>query len=177
MPQLETDRMTLRPIVAEDWRAMRAIQGDARAMATLSADGKPMTDEAIQAVATRLAAHWPALGFGVWFVVDRQTGAFCGYSGCKYVLLEGKPSIELAYATVPEFWRQGRAHEAADAVLQHMFEEVKPSEIWCFTLTTNTGSQRTMQKAGFVYSHDGMHADLPHVFYRQTRDAWLAAAT
>jgi RimJ/RimL family protein N-acetyltransferase len=42
----------------------------------------------------------------------------------------------------------------------------------CFTLTTNRASQRVMEKAGFEYERDIVHAGLPHVFYRITASGW-----
>ena len=45
-------------------------------------------------------------------------------------------------------------------------------EVVCFTLTTNRASQRVMEKAGFEYARDIVHAGLPHVFYRLTAPRW-----
>ncbi len=46
------------------------------------------------------------------------------------------------------------------------------TEVVCFTLTTNRASQRVMEKAGFEYERDIVHAGLPHVFYRITASGW-----
>lgn len=172
MPQLATSRMDLRPFMAGDWRDLAAINGDARAMDTLSADGKPLAEADIKARAQAFAAHWQAHGFGLWHVSDSAHGSFCAYAGLRFVLLDGKPIIELAYAVVPEFWQQGRARDLARATIDDVFARLGLEEAWCFTLTRNTASRRTMEGAGFQYSHDGDRVGLPHVFYRLSRARW-----
>jgi [ribosomal protein S5]-alanine N-acetyltransferase len=72
----------------------------------------------------------------------------------------------LAYALAPEFWGQGLASEIARGIRGLAVTEIGLSEVVCFTLLTNRDSQRVMQKVGFRFERDGMHADLPHVFYR-----------
>ena len=47
-------------------------------------------------------------------------------------------------------------------------------DLVCFTLTTNHASQRVMEKVGFRYECNVLHAGLPHVFYRLTASAWRA---
>jgi RimJ/RimL family protein N-acetyltransferase len=49
---------------------------------------------------------------------------------------------------------------------------VHRSDLVCFTLTTNHASQRVMEKVGFRYERDVLHAGLPHVLYRLSASAW-----
>lgn len=170
--KLKTPRMTFRPFEPEDWRDLRAIQGDARAMDTLSVDGVPFPEEVSRTAAEMWAAHWKVHGFGFWHISDDATGAFCAYAGMRLVLLDGAPIVELAYAVVPDFWRQGRGHEFARPCVDDVFERMALTEAWCFTLTRNTASQKVMQGAGFQYSHDGERVGLPHVFCKMARAQW-----
>ena len=41
-----------------------------------------------------------------------------------------------------------------------------PGGIVAFTLTTNGASRRVMEKLGFRFERDIIHAGLPHVLYR-----------
>ena len=172
--KLETQRMTYRPFTAEDWRDLRLIHGDARATDTLSADGVPFADEKSRTAAETWAAHWQAHDFGHWHISDKVSGGFCAYAGLRFVLLDGAPIVELAYAVVPAFWRQGRGHEFARACVDDVFNRTALTEAWCFTLTRNTASRKVMQGAGFQYSHDGERVGLPHVFCKLTRSQWEA---
>jgi RimJ/RimL family protein N-acetyltransferase len=55
-----------------------------------------------------------------------------------------------------------------EQILKIGFELLKLPEIVCFTLTTNKASQRVMEKLGFKYERDIIHAHLPHLLYRLT---------
>jgi [ribosomal protein S5]-alanine N-acetyltransferase len=71
-----------------------------------------------------------------------------------------------------EFWGRGLATELARESLRVAFDVVGVDSMVSFTLPTNRASQRVMEKVGFVYERDGVWADLPHVFYRLTRERW-----
>ena len=174
MTTLETGRMALRPFAAADWPDLRLIQGDPAAADTLSADGEPFSEAQTQRSAAAWDAHWTAHGFGIWYAQDRQTEGFCGYAGVEHTIAEGRGVVELAYGVVPAFWRQGRASELARAVVDHAFETLPLHRLDCFTLTRNTGSRKVMEGAGFRFTHEGLHADLPHRFCVLTRDIWAA---
>jgi len=170
--ELETDRMVFRPFRPDDWQDLRLIQGDVRAADTLSADGKPFDEDWSRTCGRAWAAHWDVYKFGLWHITDKQTDRFCAYAGLRLLLLDGKAMVELAYAVVPDFWQQGRGHEFARPCVDDAFGRMNLEDAWCFTLVRNTGSQKIMKGAGFVYSHDGERAGLPHVFYRMTREQW-----
>ena len=52
------------------------------------------------------------------------------------------------------------------------FEQLGMTDVACFTLTTNRASQRVMEKVGFEYERDIVHAGLPHVLCRITASEW-----
>jgi RimJ/RimL family protein N-acetyltransferase len=78
----------------------------------------------------------------------------------------GHEEIELSYALMPEFWNKGYATEMAKACIEIAFEVLRLNNIVCFTMKTNEASQSVMEKVGFQYERDIIHADLPHVLYR-----------
>jgi RimJ/RimL family protein N-acetyltransferase len=84
----------------------------------------------------------------------------------------GNDEVELAYALVAEYWNRGLATEMARGILRVAFEQLHMTDVVCFTLTTNRASQRVMEKAGFEYERDVVHAGLPHVLYRITASEW-----
>jgi RimJ/RimL family protein N-acetyltransferase len=78
----------------------------------------------------------------------------------------------LAYALVTEYWGRGLATEMAKEILTGAFERLGMEKVVCFTLTTNRPSQRVMEKAGFEYERNVVHAGLPHVLYRISASEW-----
>jgi ribosomal-protein-alanine N-acetyltransferase len=74
---------------------------------------------------------------------------------------------------VADRWNEGFATELARASLQVGFTDLGLAEVIAFTLPDNLASRRVMEKAGFVYDREIIHAGLPHVLYRT---AWSAEA-
>jgi [ribosomal protein S5]-alanine N-acetyltransferase len=97
---------------------------------------------------------------------------FVGRAGLHSANVGGDEEVELAYALMAEYWGRGLATEMAEAIMVVAFERLRMKEVVCFTLTTNRASQRVMEKAGFEYERDIVHAGLPHVFYRLTASGW-----
>jgi [ribosomal protein S5]-alanine N-acetyltransferase len=171
-----TDRLIaerLRPEHLADY--VRLFQ-DVRVMATLSPDGKPLPAEEAARWLQLSLEHWDRHGYGFWAIRTRADNQFVGRAGLKSADASGKPEVELAYALLPEFWGRGLATEISTAILKRAFEDLGLSEVICFTLTTNTASQRVMKKLGFQFEREGTHADLPHVFYRLRADEFAANA-
>jgi RimJ/RimL family protein N-acetyltransferase len=163
-----TERLTaerLRPEHLCDY--VRLFQ-DVRVMATLSPDGKPLPAQEVARWLQLSLDQWDRHHCGFWAIRTKEGNRFVGRAGLKNVDMLGKNEVELAYALLPEFWGQGLATEISTAILELAFKTIGLAEVVCFTLTTNLASQRVMEKVGFQFERAGMHADLPHVFYRLT---------
>ncbi len=84
----------------------------------------------------------------------------------------GNDEVELAYALMAEYWDKGLAMEMARAIVAVAFERLRMTDLVCFTLATNRASQRVMEKTGFEYEREVVHAGSPHVLYRITASGW-----
>ena len=147
---------------------------DPRVMATLAPAGAPnggvLSDEETRRFLRRHLDHWDRHGYGLWVFRDEAGGQFVGRAGLHSTNAGGRE--EVAYALMSEYWGRGLATEMAEGILAVAFEHLHMTEVVCFTLTTNRASQRVMEKAGFEYERDIVHAGLPHVFYRLTASGW-----
>jgi RimJ/RimL family protein N-acetyltransferase len=169
----ETERLILerlRPAHRDD---LGRLHRNAQVMATLGGVRSP---EETARVLAECIQHWEQHGFGLWAVRERATGAFAGRGGLKHTQVGGRDEVEVAYAFFPQYWGQGLATELAAASVRAGFEVLQRPDLVCFTLTTNRASQRVMEKVGFRYERDVIHAGLPHVLYRLTASAWRARA-
>jgi len=129
--------------------------------------GGVLTDEQSKAWMDLNLAHWDKHGFGVYFLRDLQSGSFIGRAGLRHADVEGMlDEIEVLYALMPEHWGQGLATEAACECLRIGFEQLRLQEIVGFTLPTNLGSRRVLEKSGLTYERNIIHAGLAHVLYR-----------
>lgn len=104
--------------------------------------------------------HWQCHGYGLWMFRDKGKGRFVGRGGLRNVCVDGNDEIELAYALMAKYWGLGIATEMAEAILTIGFDFLNIKNVVCFTLTTNRASQRVMEKVGFQYQRDIIHANL-----------------
>jgi ribosomal-protein-alanine N-acetyltransferase len=169
---METARLIGERIRPEHLEEFYRLHRDPRVMKTLSVDGEPLPDEQSQQSLQRQIDRWEHEGLGLWIWHDREDGHFVGRGGLQR---DPETGIELGYAVMADDWGKGYATEIGAASLRVGFEDLGLTEIVCFTLPVNIASQRVMQKLGFVYEHDFVHAGLPHVFYRLTAEQWRAA--
>ena len=162
---LGTARLSGRPIAATDFGRIRSIHSDPRAAATLSADGQPFSKAHSRQALHSWKKHWDQHGFGVW-LFHKMDGEFVGYAGAMHASIDGKPEVEVLYALRSDFWGNHLATEMAMAVVEFAFEQLRVTELVAYTLPTNVGSRRVMEKCGFEYEKETVHAGLRHVLYR-----------
>jgi len=90
---LQTERLVLRPFVADDLEPLHEILGDAETMRFYPA---PFTLEDTAHWIERNQRRYADDGFGLWAVQERSTGAFVGDCGLTIQLVEGNPSSRSA---------------------------------------------------------------------------------
>lgn len=163
-----TDRLVATRLSATDLDELCRMHRDTRVMATLG--GTRSEERTKQFLRTNLG-HWDDHGFGLWVFRAASDGAFVGRGGLRHVHIGGHDEVELAYALMPELWGFGLATEMARALLKIAFEQLALAQVVAFTITTNAASRRVMEKLGFTFERELVHAGLPHVLYRITRGA------
>jgi ribosomal-protein-alanine N-acetyltransferase len=170
-----TDRLIAERLRPEHLPEYVRLFEDEEVMKTLSPDGKPLSAEEAARWLQLSLEHWDRHRYGFWAIRTKAESRFVGRAGLKSVDFQGRNEVELAYAMLPEFWGLGLATEIAEAILHVAFEHLELTEVICYTLATNLASQRVMQKVGFQFEREGVHANLPHVFYRLRATEFLAA--
>lgn len=139
---------------------------DPRVARTLwSRTGPPGETDVLDSLAAKVD-HWERYGFGMWLVRDRSTGAMVGRGGLQHTFVADLYEVEAGWAIVPERWGEGLGTELARASVAAAFGPVGLNGVIAFALPENIASRRVMEKAGFHYERDIIHAGLPHVLYR-----------
>lgn len=164
-----TNRLIADRLHQEHLGELYRMHQDPNVMATL---GGLRSDDEIRRFLQNNLDHLDCYGYGLWVFRDKVDGRFVGRGGLRNVEVSGNDEVELAYALMAEFWGKGLATQMAEASLTVGFEQLGLTDVACFTLPTNRASQRVMEKAGFKYERDIVHAGLPHVFYRITAAEW-----
>ena len=164
--QLRTARISLARIRESDLADLCALHADPRVMATLGG----LRSEAETAAQIRdFDLHWERHGFGPWTARDPASGRFLGRGGLRRVPVDGREEVEVLYALAADVWGRGLATELARESVRVGFEELALPELVCFTLPENTRSLAVMQRVGFQYQRDFIHAGRPHRLHRLPR--------
>jgi ribosomal-protein-alanine N-acetyltransferase len=170
LEELRTSRLLLQRMKPADFDDLLRMYRDERVMATLG--GVLLSEEETRRRLGLHLAHWEEHGFGWWMMHDAATGKFVGRGGLRYYILDGRTEVEVGYGLMPEYWGKGLATELARESVRVGFTVLRFPVLVSFTTPINLGSRRVMEKAGFRYERDMVHADLPHVLYRLTAAEW-----
>lgn len=184
-PELETDRLVLRPWREEDLPSIREINADPRVMEHFVA---ALTPDETDAMIRRVQDHFAEHGFGFW-AVELKGAKLQGHE--PVIGLVGlavprftahfTPCVEIGWRIAHAHWGHGYATEAANAALRFGFEQRQLDEIVSFTAIPNQRSQHVMRKLGMQHNpqDDFDHPNVPdghrlkrHVLYRLTRENW-----
>ena len=146
-PSLETSRLTLRPIAAEDadeWWA--AIWSDAEVTRYLP-PREPLPPDAIRMRVERAVDHWDAHGIGIWAAREKTGARLVGHCG---LVVNEPPDVELIYAFARQVWNQGLATEASGRLVAFAFEDFGVDRVVALVFPENVASCRVLEKLGFV---------------------------
>jgi RimJ/RimL family protein N-acetyltransferase len=162
---IETDRLLLRVPEPEDASGVLRYLGDTEVMRWIGRDGETGTYDDAVARIERWRRAWELDGFGHFVVERRDDGEVIGQNG----LLAWDPGtwqigtrteigngaeIEIGWTLERSTWGQGFATEAATAVRDWAFREVRPERLISLIHPDNDRSQRVAQKIGERHERD-----------------------
>ena len=103
--------------------------------------------------------------FGIWATIHKETDKFIGRCGLCPMDIENREEIEVAYMIAREYWGQGLATEAAQAILKYGFETVGVSRLISVINPGNIASARVAEKIGMRLEIDGDVNGEPTLLY------------
>lgn len=109
IPVLETERLVLRALAAEDFPAFAVLHASPHAALMWAITDSDLAWDRFLA----LAGGWMVKGAGMWALADRGTDAFVGHVG--YIWAEGAAVPELGWALVASAQGRGLATEGVRA--------------------------------------------------------------
>jgi RimJ/RimL family protein N-acetyltransferase len=175
IPRLETERLVLRALTAEDFEPLAAFMADPEVARYLT--GEPLSRaDAWRSLAVALG-HWQLRGYGVWAVERKTDRAFMGRVGM--INPEGWPGLEIGWTLGRPYWGQGYATEAARAAMAYAFATQKVERLISCIHPDNVASQavakRLGESKGEAHTIRMSGKDFPVDIWRITRAAWEKA--
>lgn len=146
---LETDRLVLRVFESSDLDAFAALEADPDVMRYYSSG--PRTRENAQRAMVGFREMQATYGHSLW-ALDEKGGKSCiGYSGVIPQTIGGRQEMEIGYKLAKEFWGKGLATEAASAVRDWGFTNLRVRRLISIVDPLNTASISVAEKLGMRY--------------------------
>lgn len=127
--------------------------------------GGTRSAEATEAYLAANLAHWDRNGFGLW-IWRTLDGAFVGRAGIRPLAVEGVAEIEVAYALTRGAWGRGYAGEIMRALVEHGLTRLALPSLVGVVMIGHGTSRRVLERAGFAFERDVLHAGEPCALYR-----------
>ena len=142
---IETDRLILREMTEDDFKALYVVLEDSETM-----QHYPYTfdEDRIRAWIRKNIERYKVFGFGLWAVVLKETSEMIGDCGLTMQIINGQIMPEIGYHIRKDCQRRGYASEAAKAVRDWTFMNTPFNIIYYYMKYTNVPSYRTAMAYG-----------------------------
>ena len=150
---LETNRLLLRHQVIQDLDELWALYCDSQITKYIP-DAPRTREEAKEELEWHMHGHPRFPELGLWATVHKETGKFIGRCGLLPWTIDGQNEVEVAYTISRDYWGQGLATEAAQAILVYGFEKLNLTRLISIIDPENIASQRVAKKIGMKFEKE-----------------------
>lgn len=148
MHSLETQRLRLRPLAADDAPFIIELLNDPDWIRFIG-DRKVRTVEDARGYIDRTRAMYERHGVGSLLAEVKSTGEAAGIAGL--IRREGLDDADIGFAFLPRFRSRGYAYEAAAACIDHGRRELGLTRIVAINSRDNEHSAKLLEKLGLRF--------------------------
>ncbi len=149
MDTLETPRLLLRPLTADDTAFIIELLNDPSFIQNIGQRNVHTDEEARTYITNAALNSYAKNGFGLAAVVIKETGEVTGM--CGLIRRDTLPDVDLGYAFLPRYWGKGYAVESAQAWLKFGWDKAGLTRVVAIVDPANEPSVRVLEKLGFVF--------------------------
>ncbi len=166
---LETERLVIRPWQTGDAAHYEALSKDIGYNCFAPPGAYLVRDEAeaLEKIGERVSLY-ERHGIGKFPVFLKEGGQCIGTCGFSFYTLDGAQELELGYRFALNHWGNGYATEAGKTLVRHAFQNLNRPRIFAFAIRQNPASLKIIEKLGFQYRSQLMHAGLEHRLFVMT---------
>jgi ribosomal-protein-alanine N-acetyltransferase len=150
---LETPRLIIRPFTREDAPAVFRFGSENRTQELTGDVAINSLEKAMDIIENVWLKEYDTHGYARMAVVVKSNNELIGFSGLKHITAVGAP--DLGYRFLPDYWGQGIATEAGQAIIEWGFKTFDFEKIAAFSFAFNFGSMGVLRKLGFKYLKHG----------------------
>jgi ribosomal-protein-alanine N-acetyltransferase len=159
MTALQTTRLNLRPFSEDDLDDLSALMANADFMRfSLGVFLREQTAGFRQGLPSQFA------------LIFRPVKKLIGYCGFFRQPVDEVEELEIAYRLDPSHWGRGIATEAARAVRDHAFDDLRLSHVISLIHPENIASRRVAEKNGMIPEKETIFRGFPAVVFGISRE-------
>jgi len=172
---LETDRLLLRPYIAEDAQAFFELDSDPEVMKYIGLP--PVTDiEKTKEIIRKVQQQYVDYGLGRFAVIEKASDTVIGWSGLKYETLPFNNKngyYDVGYRFQKKYWGKGYATESATVSLKYGFEDLQLEKICGAAHVGNLASCKVLTKIGLEFIESFHFEDMKCNWYETDRSSYF----
>jgi RimJ/RimL family protein N-acetyltransferase len=112
---------------------------------------------------------WDRAGLPSQFaVIFRAEDRLIGYCGFFHQIVDEIDELEIGYRLDPSYWDRGLATEAARAVRDHAFRDLRLPQVISLIHPDNLASRRVAEKNGMTVEKETVFRGFPTLVFRLT---------
>src|SRR3989442_4003942 len=146
---LETDRLVVRWLAAEDAEFIFDLLNQPSFLQFIGDKGVRTIDDARNYISTGPIASYERFGFGLYLTELKPTQAPIGI--CGLLKRETLDDVDIGFAFLPQYWKQGYAFESASAVMAYGRDVLGLDRIVAITSPANKASIKVVKKICFKF--------------------------
>jgi [ribosomal protein S5]-alanine N-acetyltransferase len=158
---VETQRLILRPVQAEDFEALCVLDMDPEVRSYFP-EGV-LNREEVQKELDRYIREWNTIGFGIFAAIEKQSNQLIGR--CGFAKLSSGV-VEFGYLFLQPKWGQGYATEASRALLAWATQHISVDHITGFAPANHIASLRVLEKCGMKFVKMDSYRNIECAFYK-----------
>ncbi len=145
----ETERLFLRPTALEDAPFVLELLNTPKWIKNIGKRDVNTVEEAEEYIRQKMTPQLERLGYSNYTITRKSDGAKVG--SCGLYDREGLPGVDIGFALLPQYERQGYGFEAASRVMQAGLEDFDLKIIQGITNKENIASQKLLEKIGLTF--------------------------
>lgn len=146
----ETDRLQLKPTDLDDASFILALVNTPKWLEYIGDRKVYSLKDAENYIKDRIAPQFEKVGFGNYTVIRKSDKIKIG--SCGLYDREGLDGIDIGFAFLPDYEKQGYAYESSSRILQAAANDFSLNKISAITAKENKASQKLLEKLGLKFT-------------------------
>lgn len=154
---IETERLILKPTSSDDAEFIHELLNSPKWLKFIGDRNVKTIEDAVAYIEERIRPQQIRLGYSNYTVIRKKDGAKIG--SCGLYDRPGIEGIDLGFAFLPDFEKQGYGFEGANMLLDAAINKFQLDQVSGITLKENKASQKLLEKLGLKHIRNII---LPH---------------